>query len=336
MSHWECGVCGYVHKEEKPPEACPVCEAPEKMFTEKPAEPQQVEPQQANDSGTTAVTTNRSEPADPPKQVKTWRCTVSGYLHTGVEPPEKCPICEATADQFEEVTDTDSHLPVAQTEKETAARWKCTVCGYIHEGDAPPAKCPVCAAPASMFVPIDEEGNDLAEPPKVAVEPISLPIGGKKKKKIGTRILGWLASLSLKLHLHPISAHFPNGILPAVVIFLLMAVFLENAVLGTVAYCNLIFTLIMLPPVLLTGYLEWQKRYKGIKSAIFITKITCAVIVLFCVNILVFWRVIDPQVLAPESPYQLVYLATSGVMIAAAAIAGHLGGKLVFGTRNSQ
>lgn len=27
----------------------------------------------------------------------------------------------------------------------------CTVCGYVHEGDAPPASCPQCKAPASKF-----------------------------------------------------------------------------------------------------------------------------------------------------------------------------------------
>lgn len=27
----------------------------------------------------------------------------------------------------------------------------CTVCGYVHEGDAPPAKCPQCQAPADKF-----------------------------------------------------------------------------------------------------------------------------------------------------------------------------------------
>ena len=30
-------------------------------------------------------------------------------------------------------------------------KFKCNVCGYIHEGDAAPATCPVCAAPASEF-----------------------------------------------------------------------------------------------------------------------------------------------------------------------------------------
>ena len=33
----------------------------------------------------------------------------------------------------------------------------CTVCGYVHEGDAAPEKCPLCGAPASKFDEIDEE-----------------------------------------------------------------------------------------------------------------------------------------------------------------------------------
>lgn len=27
----------------------------------------------------------------------------------------------------------------------------CTICGYVHEGDTPPEKCPVCSAPAERF-----------------------------------------------------------------------------------------------------------------------------------------------------------------------------------------
>jgi len=31
-------------------------------------------------------------------------------------------------------------------------KFVCSVCGYVHEGDAPPEACPVCKAPASKFV----------------------------------------------------------------------------------------------------------------------------------------------------------------------------------------
>jgi rubrerythrin len=32
------------------------------------------------------------------------------------------------------------------------AKWICSVCGYVHEGDTPPEKCPQCKAPASKFL----------------------------------------------------------------------------------------------------------------------------------------------------------------------------------------
>ena len=36
------------------------------------------------------------------------------------------------------------------------AKWKCVVCGYIHEGDEPPERCPICGAPKSKFVKLDD------------------------------------------------------------------------------------------------------------------------------------------------------------------------------------
>ena len=38
-------------------------------------------------------------------------------------------------------------------------RWRCLVCGYIHEGDGPPAVCPVCGAGAEMFeaLPLEQQ-----------------------------------------------------------------------------------------------------------------------------------------------------------------------------------
>lgn len=35
----------------------------------------------------------------------------------------------------------------------------CTVCGYIHEGDHAPEKCPMCGVPASKFKELKEESG---------------------------------------------------------------------------------------------------------------------------------------------------------------------------------
>ena len=36
-------------------------------------------------------------------------------------------------------------------------KYKCKVCGYIHEGKTAPESCPVCKAPASEFDEIKEK-----------------------------------------------------------------------------------------------------------------------------------------------------------------------------------
>ena len=41
-------------------------------------------------------------------------------------------------------------------------KWKCTVCGYVHEGPNPPEFCPLCKQPASKFVPIEEGKREWA------------------------------------------------------------------------------------------------------------------------------------------------------------------------------
>ena len=42
-------------------------------------------------------------------------------------------------------------------------KYVCSVCGYVHEGDTPPAKCPVCQAPAEKFIAQSEEMTWAAE-----------------------------------------------------------------------------------------------------------------------------------------------------------------------------
>ena len=39
------------------------------------------------------------------------------------------------------------------------AKYVCSVCGYVHEGDSAPEKCPVCKVPAEKFNKIEAEGN---------------------------------------------------------------------------------------------------------------------------------------------------------------------------------
>ncbi|MCX6829664.1 MAG: rubrerythrin family protein [candidate division Zixibacteria bacterium] len=41
--------------------------------------------------------------------------------------------------------------------REKPIKWKCSVCGYIHEGTEPPAKCPCCKHPMEYYEPANME-----------------------------------------------------------------------------------------------------------------------------------------------------------------------------------
>lgn len=47
--------------------------------------------------------------------------------------------------------------------------WVCSVCGYVHEGDTPPEKCPQCQAPKEKFYEKVEGDMSWADEHKIGV-----------------------------------------------------------------------------------------------------------------------------------------------------------------------
>jgi rubrerythrin len=48
-------------------------------------------------------------------------------------------------------------------------KWVCPVCGYVHEGDQPPEKCPQCGAAGSKFTEKSDDSKAWADEHKVGV-----------------------------------------------------------------------------------------------------------------------------------------------------------------------
>ncbi len=213
-------------------------------------------------------------------------------------------------------------------------KWKCLVCGYIHTGDEPPEKCPVCGADKSKFVEIVEEETAVVEEEKITEKAQAPEADAQKKDAPRDAIYKKLVELVLKHHIHPISVHTPNGLLPVAVIFMALAIVLGFTIFEFPAFINLVFVLPVMPIVMVTGYIEWQKRYKGARTTIFLTKMACAVVVLVTLVVVVMWRLINPDIAASGSPGRWVFLGIHLIMLGATGIAGHLGGKLVFGRRD--
>lgn len=42
-------------------------------------------------------------------------------------------------------------------------KWQCSVCGYIHEGNEAPDRCPMCGAPKEKFVLLSADENMTAK-----------------------------------------------------------------------------------------------------------------------------------------------------------------------------
>jgi len=212
-------------------------------------------------------------------------------------------------------------------------KWRCTVCGYVHVGDEPPEKCPVCGADKSKFEEIIEEkpAEEKEKPPAPPEkEAPAQPEQDVPPPVMDTGSTNFLIRQMLKHHAHPISTHVPNGVLPVSFIFILIGTLFGFVSLGTAALWNMGFVVISLPFVLFSGYIEWQKRYQGILSGIFVTKIAAAAVVTVTSLLLVIWWIVDPEILQSASHARKVFIFISFIMLAAAGVAGFIGGKLVF------
>ena len=203
--------------------------------------------------------------------------------------------------------------------------WQCSVCKYIHRGDEPPEKCPICGVDASKFIEIDEADIPVKKPKaKLTESKKEEPKASKEEEQV----LNIVESNILKHHLHPLLVHIPNGTLPIAVFLLLASWILNYDLFSKAGFINLVFILIALPLVIYTGVVEWKKKYNGAMTNIFKLKILAAAITSASCAISLVWFLLDPKVLS--SPQALIFILINIIMLICAGIAGYIGGKLVF------
>ena len=58
-----------------------------------------------------------------------WRCRVFAYVHQGTQPPQGCPVCGASREEFDPCAEGAATRPDA-----APGQWRCMVCNYVHEG----------------------------------------------------------------------------------------------------------------------------------------------------------------------------------------------------------
>jgi len=183
-------------------------------------------------------------------------------------------------------------------------QWKCTVCGYIHEGAEPPETCPICGADRSQFILLEQEKGPGGEP------------------------AGLLHDLIATFRLHPVAAHFPNGLMPTAALFLLLSLVIAMPALETAAFWLILVVVAVVPVSLGSGLYAWKTYFSGLRAPIFIKKIVLA-LTLLCLGLTaIALRYGQPDLLASANWRGGLYLGCLAGMLGCVSLLGHFGAKL--------
>lgn len=110
------------------------------------------------EAGIIAATEQIAQDSATPRQSQTqYRCTICGYIHDGDLPDGFiCPTCGVPKELFEAVaapsTPSEKPVDIAPPPTKSTKQYRCTICGYIHDGDLPEDfTCPLCGVPKELF-----------------------------------------------------------------------------------------------------------------------------------------------------------------------------------------
>jgi uncharacterized membrane protein len=179
-------------------------------------------------------------------------------------------------------------------------KWRCLTCGFAWPKDEPPDACPVCGAPGSQFSPIGH---------------------GKVR---------FVLDVVKSSRVHPIAVHFPNGVLPACLLFLYLSLLTGLQDLERAAFFLLIVVVLAVPVSLTSGFLDWKRNYAGRKVPVFYRKIGLASGLLAFGVVAALLRGLGPALFGPGGLLQWVYVVILTSMLFLVVLLGHWGGKLVF------
>lgn len=244
--------------------------------------------------------------------MKQWKCTVCGYIHTGDEPPDTCPVCGADKSRFvllEEAAATkSSEAPGAPADSSAAELGS----------QEPSEKQQRAQTPPSEPKPEDESKQS-------ATAKLGTPLAALR------RFPGSAFGQTLtKYHGHPIAVHIPNGVLPLAVFFTLLAAIFKSQALSIAAQYNIAFVALTMPLVIATGLNDWTNSFKARMTRVFRIKIISAAVVTVLSALLAIWGGLRHDIYHSSFSQSWFFLLLHMANLIAATVAGWYGGKLVF------
>jgi uncharacterized membrane protein len=185
--------------------------------------------------------------------------------------------------------------------------WRCSVCGYLHEGHSPPEFCPLCHATADKFELVETVAGNR-----------SLVAGLNEE----------LCRMRETFAPHAVSAHFPTALIPTCSLFLLLAIIYSYPALDFVAFSLLMVAVASIPLTMFSGFLLWRRSYRKVRSVIVDRKIRLAWILLFIAAVTLSWRWLYPDLVTNGGIALVLYLLLNLLMLVCVTLLGHYGGML--------
>jgi hypothetical protein len=183
------------------------------------------------------------------------------------------------------------------------------------------------APPPKPAVAPERETTSAAQP---EAEPATEPAEAAPESPFKDSRYRVLFDTMTRFHGHPISVHIPNGLLPVCVLFIVLSAIFNLQGMVQAATYNLGAVALSMPLVLFSGWVDWQNRFNGAVTHVFIVKIACGIIVSVTAWFLFIWLLVNPEVVTTPQSSRVAFFGINLIMLGAAGTAGWYGGKLVF------
>ncbi len=128
--------------------------------------------------------------------------------------------------------------------------------------------------------------------------------------------------------LHPIAAHFSNGLIPVAVLYLVLTLPAGDQFFEHTVEHLIIIVLLAIPVSFFSGLHDWKKNYNRAKTPIFMNKIRLSIVLFVLVAATVVIRLSVPEVMYHNDWLHWVYIALLFTTLPVVTLLGHYGGKL--------
>jgi hypothetical protein len=148
--------------------------------------------------------------------------------------------------------------------------------------------------------------------------------------------LKFIKEMKQSFMLHPVAAHFSNGVIPVAVLYLLLFLPTGNLYFEHTVINLLVIVLLAVPFSFYSGIRDWKLKYKGAKTPVFQNKIRLSILLSVLCVITVSIRIAVPDVMLTKGLLSWVFAVSLFLMLPTVVLLGHYGGKLAAGQRSER